>query len=403
MGIQWVNDDFEVVVHRSGWKDTINSLKTHIQCADKLANVDLIIDVYLDTSFHWRKTTYKELGVIPYKKPWIGFMHHTTSGPNNSRDLLNDPDFKSSLPHCLCLVVLSEYLKTCLKPLVPNTIIHVLTHPTEIPSEKFRLQLYSTNRKKRLLHVGSWMRNVEKYLQVDTALVKTVLGGKQNFHQEYKASNPSVEFMSWLDNEDYDKILTENIVCIFLRDASAINTVIECIVRHTPIILNRLPALEELLGKDYPLFVDSHSQVTTVLKNSKLIQKGYIHLESMNKTKFTFDHFNKTFTKLLFFDHTDDCSICLEPLKVHTEVVITQCKHAFGQCIRRCGPRCPLCRQNAAPFECYLFPLTKIHPEAPAVLECKPTRTTNQSIATSTTSQGSRSRNVWICGRSLLE
>ena len=39
-----------------------------------------------------------------------------------------------------------------------------------------------------------------------------------------------------LSNDHYDSLLAENIVFINLIDASAVNTVLECIVRNTPFI-----------------------------------------------------------------------------------------------------------------------------------------------------------------------
>ena len=63
-----------------------------------------------------------------------------------------------------------------------------------------------------------------------------------------KELDSSVKIIDKLSNEDYDNLLTKNIVFIKLVDASAVNTIIECIVRNTPIIVNRLPATEELLG-----------------------------------------------------------------------------------------------------------------------------------------------------------
>ena len=49
-----------------------------------------------------------------------------------------------------------------------------------------------------------------------------------------------------LSDDDYDALLTRNIVFLKLVDCSAVNTVIECIERNTVIIVNRHPALEEV-------------------------------------------------------------------------------------------------------------------------------------------------------------
>ena len=59
--------------------------------------------------------------------------------------------------------------------------------------------------------------------------------------------------------------LVSSIVFIKLIEASAVNTLIECIMRHTPIVINRLPPIVELLGKDYPLYYDEIEEVYAIL------------------------------------------------------------------------------------------------------------------------------------------
>ena len=53
----------------------------------------------------------------------------------------------------------------------------------------------------------------------------------------------TVRVLPLCDDEAYDRLLTENLVFLCLLDASAVNTVLECIVRNTPIVVYRLPAL----------------------------------------------------------------------------------------------------------------------------------------------------------------
>jgi hypothetical protein len=90
----------------------------------------------------------------------------------------------------------------------------------------------------------------------------------------------------------------QNIVFINLIDASAVNTIIECIVRNTPIFVNRLPATEEALGISYPLFYNEISEVTNMLNMNK-ITEGYNYLSKMNKDKFKIETFINDFKKTL--------------------------------------------------------------------------------------------------------
>jgi len=60
--------------------------------------------------------------------------------------------------------------------------------------------------------------------------------------------------LEYVTNDLYDALLTMNLVFLNLVDGSAINTLLECVVRCTPVIVNRHPAVVEVLGEDYPLY-----------------------------------------------------------------------------------------------------------------------------------------------------
>jgi len=58
--------------HRSGWQFVYDNIKyLHNE------HCQLHLDLYLDRTFHWNKEVNKVLDLIPYKKDWIGFVHHT--------------------------------------------------------------------------------------------------------------------------------------------------------------------------------------------------------------------------------------------------------------------------------------------------------------------------------------
>jgi hypothetical protein len=61
-----------VGVHRSGWQFVYDSLTNHHN-----ESSDLYLDLYLDRTFHWNYEINKITNVVPYKKPWCGFIHHT--------------------------------------------------------------------------------------------------------------------------------------------------------------------------------------------------------------------------------------------------------------------------------------------------------------------------------------
>ena len=116
-------------------------------------------------------------------------------------------------------------------------------------------------------------------------------------HKKTKLKN-DVQVLSYLDNNDYDELLNKNIVFINLVDASAVNTVIECVVRNTPIIVNKLPALVEILGDKYPLFYDNVDDVNFLLDMTHL-ENGYNYLKKLNKNEFKMETFINKFELIL--------------------------------------------------------------------------------------------------------
>ena len=82
---------------------------------------------------------------------------------------------------------------------------------------------------------------------------------------------------------EYDNLLSENIVFIDLFDAAANNTVLECILRRTPIIINKLPATVYYLGKDYPLFFNHINEVPKLLTTENIV-KAHEYLKNLKLT-----------------------------------------------------------------------------------------------------------------------
>lgn len=114
----------------------------------------------------------------------------------------------------------------------------------------------------------------------------------------------SVQKIKDLNNIDYDELLSQNIVFLNLIDCSAANTIIECIVRNTPILVNKLDPVVEYLGKDYPFYYNNLSEIKNLLTFNN-INKTTLYLQNMNKNYLRIENFihnfknNLLYTKLL--------------------------------------------------------------------------------------------------------
>lgn len=346
--IQIVNFNFQEL-HRSGWQFIVNNLVVELN--QQVNTIPLIVDTYVDKTFHWNQEFYKLKGVIPYTQDWVGFIHHTFSDYNNQYNcmsLFTNKHFIQSLEKCQCLIVMTNYLKQqiqdALEELYSSGQLHnkvaveVIYHPSEQAENLFSWDNFVDNENRKVVQIGNWLRNVysiyalqlskssfvtgkvvvknknseayflpngfftdlAKYLNIDESSFDGVMDickiSSQNMHVkgmfEHLVDNEkSVETLEYLNNEQYDDLLSKNVVFINLVDASAVNTLVECILRHTPILVNPIEPVVEVLGEDYPLYYTTVYEASKLLEDNDKLKKGYDYLVKMDKTRFYIDTF----------------------------------------------------------------------------------------------------------------
>ena len=275
-------------------------------------------------------------------------------GPNNCKELFKSKTFLLSLQYCKCLIVLSAYLKEQVEEAlehvegynVKDVEVKVLYHPTEFVDTYFTMEAFLKNEERHVTQIGAWLRNpyaiyrlpLDQEYKNELGLRKAVLCGKnmdgnskprtlftdlyrvlhgfmdttktdsiqsisrsvipfrgnaysRDMYRTLVEQDETVILLEYMDNEEYDVFLSQNIVFLQLNDCSAVNTVIECIVRHTPLIVNRHPALEEILGTTYPGFYTTLLEATLIMSKKKNIAKIHSYLKHMDKTKLRIDTF----------------------------------------------------------------------------------------------------------------
>jgi polysaccharide pyruvyl transferase WcaK-like protein len=354
-----MNKNFQEL-HRSGWQFIVDNLVMELNTkagGDKA----IILDTYVDKTFHWNKQFYARKGMIPYTQEWIGFIHHTYSYYNNYYNcdvLFKDKDFISSLENCKCLVVMSKYMKRQVQQSIQNLIdnnmlsnnvnVESVMHPTEQIEEVFEWDAFMQQEDKKVVQIGNWLRNVHAVYQIElpsNSIIKSkaVLKNKntenyfpppgfldtlfntfntkgrslvlnnvldickisfENMHvkglYEYIVDKEkSVEEIEYVTNDNYDTLLAQNIVFINLVDASAVNTIVECVIRNTPIIVNPIEPVVEVLGPNYPLYFTSNFEASKILENTERIRSAHEYLKKMDKTPFLISTFMKNMRTIL--------------------------------------------------------------------------------------------------------
>jgi hypothetical protein len=291
--------------HRGGWNTIIKFLHEIKFFNEHSSNIFLDI---IERHFIWENRG-------PIFNLWSGFIHCTPFTPPylNKIDislLFKNQSFIISLDNCYCLFTLSTYITNYLnneiKKINKNVKIFTLKHPTDINDILyFDIENYIKNTNKKLIQIGQQMRKVTSiYLLKVKSHEKIWLTGTRNikrcnflFNNECSYLNLNIENKNvrmYYTNtpQEYDELLSKNIVFVDFFDAAANNTIVECISRNTPIICKKLEGVVEYLGPHYPLYFNDLDDVYELLNITK-IREGFEYLKNMNKKDIEIDYFVK--------------------------------------------------------------------------------------------------------------
>tara|TARA_B100001094_G_scaffold320711_1_gene367340 strand:+ start:2359 stop:4185 length:1827 start_codon:yes stop_codon:yes gene_type:complete len=232
---------------------------------------------------------------------WVGVFHNPVNIPqwfdysNSPQVIVKRPDFQKSLEMCRGIYVFSEYLKTELLKLGGWPCpINVIKHPTERINTKWCPNLHSN----KLVQVGYWLRKISSIWEVDVSCnnydkywVNRAPYGWECFNRQVYHENKTrcvaennVNLLQ-LSNEEYDKLFQHCVLFLDLYDSSVNNSVLEAIIRHTPLVINRIQPIIEILGDDYPLYFDNLSEVSAILTKEN-IMKAHLHMKQLEESDF---------------------------------------------------------------------------------------------------------------------
>ena len=311
--------------HRGGWNLALQSL-------EPLHNSQsgVLFDAFVEDNFawkHWREgvrapdvlkrlmyegcfeelATSEEKGITPYTEPWVGFVHNPHNMPHwfhyqeSPQTIFSKEIWKRSLEWCKGLFCLSHYQAEWLRSETRKPV-SVLTHPAEIPDRQFDFDRFLVNQNKKVVQIGWWLRKLSAIYLLPLSeenplnyrkvrLVPHFFGDADRYLNELMSREQDVsrielipeyaantEDVQHLSDSDYDQLLQENVVFVELYDSGANNTVVECIARATPLLVNPLPAVVEYLGEDYPMYFTTLAEAAEKVFNCDLIHETHIYL-----------------------------------------------------------------------------------------------------------------------------
>jgi glycosyltransferase involved in cell wall biosynthesis len=266
--------------HRGGWKYVCSLLK-QLHADDGVRFISAVEDEIAEER--------------PIEEPWVGFLHqvpkHTLRWFPDLERLLKHETWQRSLPYCQGLFVLSSVLSDYLRPRLSVPVARVF-YPTEAATRLFDQRAFAAAEPRRLLFIGEYMRNFQDFYDLSApGWSKELLVSERALAPQIRR-NDSVRLRERVSDDAYDQLLSNSAVFLSLTGAPAKTTVIECIVRNTPILINRLPGVVEYLGEDYPLYYESLTEAEHKLTDPGLFAQAADYLERAEiKPKLTSDYF----------------------------------------------------------------------------------------------------------------
>ncbi len=284
----------------------------------------VLFDCSVERSFARDLELARAEGWLPFRRPWVGIVHVPPGVPDWS-DRAKDigvirrlDEWRESLKECRGLVTFSRCMAEWLRKEFPVPVLP-LRHPVPPPPKHFEWDAFERGAARAVVQVGSWLRKLSSihFLPIDRTrkrlLIPVAEDQAPRFWRTLEAERlasgaPPVgdwhcTILDRLPNDGYDDLLSSHVVFLDLAGAVANNAILECIVRHTPVLVNRLPSVEEYLGPEYPLYFENLEEAAAKAENLALIEKAHRYLEAMPKEPLSGERFLQDFSGSAFYQN----------------------------------------------------------------------------------------------------
>lgn len=276
----------------AGWRDICARLKNEF--GDSRSAIDCF-------------TAYEYQVREKVRKPFIAFFHQVVGNYERSlENIFHSELWMHNKMYFLGGFVFSNFQKNYLKSIRCDRNIHLVVHPTRMNVKRWSFAKYME--KQIFLHVGVHCRNVNFFLNTarrrkNKDKYQMLVARNEDYEMNVASCKQSgVEVVKRLDSTAYQEVLASSVIFINLIDAAANNTILECIARGTPILINAVGGVKEYVGNDYPLLYSdmSHAQhlIGTIKKNPEILKKTHQHLLSL-RHKYTNKQFISTIKNAL--------------------------------------------------------------------------------------------------------
>lgn len=240
----------------------------------------------------------------PLTEEWIGVLHVPFDAPSwlnpaiSPEEIFRTEMWRNSLPACRGIIGLSEDISKDFSYHYPEIPTLSVLHPTELTAQRFDFDRYKSE--KRVVQAGDWLRKLRTVFQIKAPSHKKIMLLKNSTRsyldkeesQFGKHSDVDVDVREFVDNDEYDELLSSSVIVCMLFGTAANNLVIECMARATPLIVNPLPSVVEYLGRGYPLYANTLEDVDKILRDEGAIMAAHLYLcERTPKTPISYNDF----------------------------------------------------------------------------------------------------------------
>lgn len=252
-------------------------------------------------------------------KPWVGIFHTTPlktskyySVCNLIKNIQSSSVFLHNIKHCVGIFTLSNYLSDVFHRLFAKIgisgdkiPIQTLYHPITLDNNLFDPKKIDSI--SQIVFMGSQLRRQSIIFRLNAPGYKKIWLPGRSIESAHAVLKDEVceynETITWgelnsvsiqhVPNAEFDEIINNSFLVIYQINASANNSIVEAIARNIPIFCNRLPAVEEYLGTDYPLYFETVAELESLIGNRALIHKAHEYLVSREdlKDKLTYHRF----------------------------------------------------------------------------------------------------------------